>query len=65
MNDDPFYVDPEEAQYYDFGSMNQDEAYFYHTLGDFESYVKELGAKYVLTEMSEDVRNLLKGAFND
>ena len=43
----------------------EDEAYFYHTLGDFESYVKDLGAKYVLTEMSADVRELLKGALND
>lgn len=43
----------------------EDESYFYHTLGDFESYVKDLGAKYVLTEMSADVRELLKGALND
>jgi hypothetical protein len=52
---------------YDVPDMNpsEDEAYFYHTLGDFESYVKDLGANYVLTEMSEDVRELLKGALND
>lgn len=50
---------------YDAPDNNEEEAYFYHTLGDFESYVKDLGAKYVLTEMSDDVRNLLKEAFND
>lgn len=44
---------------------DEEEAYFYHTLGDFEASVKELGAKYVLTEMSADVRELLKGALND
>lgn len=50
---------------YDAPDNNEEEAYFYHTLGDFESYVKDLGAKYVLTEMSDDVRNLLKEALND
>jgi hypothetical protein len=52
---------------YDIPDMTpgEDESYFYHTLGDFESYVKDLGAKYVLTEMSADVRELLKGALND
>jgi hypothetical protein len=50
---------------YDVPDMNpsEDEAYFYHTLGDFESYVKDLGAKYVITEMSSDVRKLLEDAF--
>jgi pimeloyl-CoA synthetase len=42
---------------------DEEEAYFYHTLGDFEASVKELGAKYVLTEMNEDVRKLLEDAF--
>jgi hypothetical protein len=55
---------------YDYELLDQynhteEESYFYHTLGDFETYVKELGAKYVLTEMSDDVRQLLKGALND
>jgi len=56
MNDDYDYEVPD---------MNpaEDEAYFYHTLGDFESYVKDLGAKYVLTEMNEDVRKMLEEAF--
>jgi hypothetical protein len=53
------------SDYYDAPDNSEEEAYFYHTLGDFESYVKELGAKYVLTEMSDEVRQLLKGALND
>lgn len=42
---------------------NEDEAYFYHTLGDFESYVKELGAKYVLGELNDEIRKKLEEAF--
>jgi hypothetical protein len=42
----------------------EEEAYFYHTLGDFEASVKEFGASYVVTEMNADVRDLLKGALN-
>ena len=53
------------ADEYDAPDNHEEEAYFYHTLGDFEDYVKELGVKYVLTEMSSDVRELLKGALND
>jgi hypothetical protein len=51
---------------YDIPDMNpvEEEAYFYHTLGDFEASVKEFGASYVVTEMNADVRDLLKGALN-
>jgi hypothetical protein len=51
---------------YDVPDMNpgEEEAYFYHTLGDFEASVKEFGASYVVTEMNADVRDLLKGALN-
>lgn len=48
---------------YDIPDNNEEEAYFYHTLGDFEYYIRDLGANYVITEMSEDVRKMFEEAF--
>jgi len=50
-------------EYYDQEAQAQEEAYFHHTLGDFESFVKEMGATYVLSHLSDEVRDQLEVAF--
>ena len=59
MSDDLEYDYEIPDQY----NHDEEESYFYHTLGDFESYVKELGAKYVLGELDDEIRKQLEEAF--
>jgi ferredoxin len=64
MSDDVF--DYDDSGYDKFDAImkaQQEEAYFYHTLADFEGFIKELGAKYVLGEMTDDTVKQLKEAF--
>jgi hypothetical protein len=66
MSDDVFEYDDSGYDEFDHhAKVMQEEAYFYHTLEDFQAFVKELGARYVLDEMSKETRELLKGALND
>ena len=64
-DDEIYYEDTYDMLAEQEAQFQQEEAYFYHTLGDFQYYVRDLGAKYVINKMSDDVRQLLKGALND
>jgi len=64
MSDDVF--DYDDSGYDKFDAImkaQQEEAYFYHTLADFEGFIKELGAKYVLGELDDEIRKQLEEAF--
>ena len=47
------------------GHHDQEEAYFYWTLREFESLIDQHGAAFILAELDSNVVKLLKDKLND
>lgn len=48
-----------------YGEVNEEEAYLYHTLMDFEGLVHKYGAQFVLSRMRNDSFSKLSEWFYD
>lgn len=46
------------------GHHDQEEAHFYWTVKEFEDCIEKYGCAFVLSKLTQDNRNLIKGKLN-
>ena len=51
-------------EYYNQEEQAQEEAYYFHTITEYESVVRAFGANHVIQDMDKDVLILLKTELN-
>lgn len=53
MNDDPFYVNPEDAQYHMIGERHaREQAWVAHTIHDINDIIEEFGVEVVFEHLN-------------
>jgi hypothetical protein len=46
------------------GQINQEEAWFYHIIGEFQDCIDKYGCAFVLSKLDNNVKQLIKEKIN-